>query len=158
LVYTLEKEGKDMLKAILKTDGNAASFFIRIALGVVMFPHGAQKAVGWFGGPGIEKTIEAFGGMGFPVWSVLVLMAIEFLGSIGLAFGFLTRLSALGIGTTISICAYMNHIKNGFFMNWFGAQKGEGFEFHILVVGIALALVFKGGGFLSIDRVLAGKK
>jgi putative oxidoreductase len=119
----------------------------------VIFAHGSQKVFGWFGGPGFTGTIEAFTKtFNFPLWMVILLMIIEFLGSAGLIVGFLTRLSALGIGTSISVCAYLFHLKNGFFMNWFGQQKGEGIEYHILVVGICLALLAQGGGFLSIDR------
>ena len=96
--------------------------------------------------------------MHFPFWMTLLLMFIEFFGSLGLIFGFITRPSALGIGTAMSECAYMNHVKNGFFMNWFGQQKGEGFEFHILVAGICLALLFTGGGLISIDRLFSKKR
>ena len=120
-----------------------------------MFPHGAQKVLGWFGGPGITKTLQAFAEMGFPAWSVVALMVVECLGSVLLVFGFLTRLWAFGIGTSITICMFINHVQNGFFMNWFGQQKGEGFEYHILVIGICLALLIKGGGFLSVDRKIS---
>lgn len=149
-----------MFNWFFRTDKNAASLFLRLSLGIVMFPHGAQKVLGWFGGSGYEKTIEAFTSkMGFPIWLPLLLMAIEFLGSIGLVFGFCTRLAAFGIGASMATCAYLNHIKNGFFMNWFGNQQGEGFEFHILVVGIALALMVRGGGLWSVDGALSkGKK
>lgn len=85
-------------------------------------------------------------------------MITEFFGSLGLIFGLFTRISALGIGISMSVCAYINHFKNGFFMNWFGQQKGEGFEFHILVVGISLALLVKGGGLISLDRMFSKKK
>jgi putative oxidoreductase len=144
-----------MFREFLKTDNSPAQLFIRLALGVVMFPHGAQKVLGWFGGPGITKTLQAFAGMGFPAWSVVVLMGIEFLGSALLVFGFLTRLWAVGIGAGITICMFLNHVQNGFFMNWLGQQKGEGFEYHILVIGICLALLIRGGGALSVDRSLS---
>jgi putative oxidoreductase len=144
---------------MFKTDNSIPLFLIRLSLGAVMFAHGAQKALGWYGGPGIEKTIQIFTSkMNFPVWLILLLVVIEFFGSLGLIVGFLTRLAALGIGTSLAVCAYLNHFQNGFFMNWFGTQKGEGFEFHVLAVGIALALVIKGGGFLSIDRVISKGK
>jgi putative oxidoreductase len=144
-----------MFKMILKTDDSFTPIFLRLSLGVVIFAHGAQKVLGLFGGAGFEKTIEIFRAqMGFPIWMTVLLMVIEFFGSLGLLFGFLTRLCALGIGTSIAVCAYMNHIKNGFFMNWFGTQKGEGFEYHILVLGIALTLIIKGSGLLSFDRAL----
>ena len=147
-----------MLKALVRTDNNKASIFLRLALGIVMFPHGAQKVLGLFGGPGYEKTIEMFTTkMHFPVYAVILLMITEFLGSLCLIAGFFTRVFALALGAAMAICAYMGHLQNGFFMNWMGTQKGEGFEFHILVVGIALALAVKGGGAFSIDRIIAKK-
>ncbi len=144
-----------MFKELLRTDNSPAQLFIRVALGVVMFPHGAQKVLGWFGGPGITKTLQAFAGMGFPAWSVVALMGVESVGAVLLVFGFLTRLWAIGIGTSITICMFINHVQNGFFMNWLGQQQGEGFEYHILVIGICLALLIKGGGALSVDRKLS---
>jgi len=144
-----------MLKALIRTDGSKGTIFLRLALGTVMFPHGAQKVLGLFGGPGYAKTLEMFTGtLHFPVYAVILLMITEFAGSLFVIAGFFTRVFALAIGVSIGICAYMNHLKNGFFMNWMGNQKGEGFEFHILVVGIALALAVKGGGAFSVDRSL----
>jgi len=147
-----------MFKALVRTDNNKGNIFLRLALGIVMFPHGAQKVLGWFGGPGAEKTIEMFTTKaGFPLFAVILLMITEFLGSLCLVTGLFTRVFALAIGFSMALCAYGNHLQNGFFMNWMGTQKGEGFEFHILVVGIALALAVKGGGALSIDRMIAKK-
>lgn len=143
-----------MLKALIRTDGSKGTIFLRLALGTVMFPHGAQKVLGLFGGPGYEKTIEMFTKLHFPVYAVILLMITEFVGSLFVIAGFFTRVFALAIGASIGICAYMNHLQNGFFMNWMGNQKGEGFEFHILVIGIALALTVKGGGAFSVDRKL----
>jgi putative oxidoreductase len=146
------------MNVFFKTGNSPALLFIRVALGVVMFAHGAQKVLGWYGGAGFAKTIEIFQAeMHFEPWLSMLLMAIEFFGSLGLILGLFTRLAALGIGTSISVCAYMNHLQNGFFMNWFGTQQGEGFEFHILVVGISLALLISGGGLLSADKLLARK-
>jgi putative oxidoreductase len=144
-----------MFKELLKTDSSPAQLFIRLALGVVMFPHGAQKTLGWFGGPGMAKTFQAFAGMGFPAWSVALLMGVESLGAVLLVFGFLTRLWAVGIGAGITICMFLSHVQHGFFMNWFGKQQGEGFEYHLLVIGICLALLIKGGGAFSVDRKLS---
>jgi putative oxidoreductase len=96
--------------------------------------------------------------MNFPLGLVIVFLIAEFVGSICLIAGFFTRVFAFAIGASLALCAYMNHLKNGFFMNWFGTQSGEGFEFHILAVGIALALVIGGGGAFSLDRAFAGKK
>ncbi|MDH4231829.1 MAG: DoxX family protein [Nitrospirota bacterium] len=148
-----------MIRDFLKTDDTTAALVLRLTLGCVMFAHGAQKVLGWYGGPGVEKTLHLFSSsMGFPPPLTLLVMATEFLGSIALITGFLTRLSALAIAVNLGTCAYMNHLKHGFFMNWFGHQKGEGFEFHILVIGIAFALMITGGGVFSLDRSLTGQK
>ena len=147
-----------MFRNFLATDKSSTQFFIRLALGIVMFPHGAQKVFGWFGGPGFTQTLQAFAKMGFPVWSTVMLMVVELAGSFLLIFGCLTRLWALGIGTALAICMFMNHVQNGFFMNWFGRQKGEGFEYHLLAIGIALALVVRGGGWLSLDSALTRQR
>ncbi len=145
-----------MLWLLLKTNPSMGPLYLRLALGIVMFAHGAQKVLGWFGGPGPEATITTFTQkLGFPLWMVILLFIIEFLGSLGLIVGFLTRVAALGIGIDLSVCAYLYHIQNGFFMNWFGQQTGEGYEYHILAVGICLALIVLGGGRLSLDRKLA---
>ena len=143
-----------MYRFIYKTSNSPAQLIIRLALAVVIFPHGAQKVFGWFGGPGFSKTLQIFSGMGFPTWSTVLLMITETLGSLFLAFGILTRLCALAIGASITICMSMYHVQYGFFMNWFGKQQGEGIEYHILVIAIALALVISGGGMLSADRHL----
>jgi len=142
-------------KFLLNTDNSAAQLCIRLGLGVVMLPHGAQKLLGWFGGPGWSKTIEIFAGLGFPPWSTTLLILLESVGALLLIAGFLTRIMAAGFLTSMSICMFMNHVQNGFFMNWFGNQKGEGFEYHLLVFGIVIALIIKGGGRFSLDRALS---
>jgi putative oxidoreductase len=147
-----------MFKAFLRTDNSPAQLFIRIALGAVILPHGAQKVFGWFGGQGMEKTLQTFAAMGFPTWATGCLMVVETLGAVLLILGFITRLWALGIGVSISICMYLNHLQHGFFMNWFGAQKGEGFEYHLLVIGICVALLIRGGGMISVDRGLGDER
>ena len=146
-----------MFKAFIKTDKSGVQLLLRGALAVVMFPHGAQKVLGWVGGPGLEKTIEAFSAMGFPMWTTVALMVTELIGSVLLAMGYLTRLWALLMVTAITICMFVNHVEHGFFMNWLGQQKGEGFEYHILVVTIAFALLIGGGGAMSIDRQLGSR-
>jgi putative oxidoreductase len=144
-----------MTGKIAETDNSTASLFLRLALGIVFFPHGAQKALGWFGGAGFSGTIELFGTrMHLPPVAVVMLMATELLGSVCLIIGFLSRIWAFGIGLSILACAYMNHLQNGFFMNWFGQQKGEGVEFHILVLGMTVALIIRGSGAFSLDRVI----
>jgi putative oxidoreductase len=121
-----------------------------------MFPHGAQKVLGWFGGGGFKVTLEGMTGMGLPAAIVVMVMIAEFLGSLGLIFGFLTRLSALGVISVMLGAIFTVHQQYGFFMNWMGKQAGEGFEYHLLAIGIAVALLVRGGGAFSIDRALEG--
>ncbi len=146
-----------MLRKLIATDNDPVSILLRLALGIVIFPHGAQKLLGWFGGGGLSATIEFFGQMGMPAIITVLVMVAEFFGSLGLFFGFLTRLGALGIGMVMAGAMFMVHWQNGFFMNWSGNQAGEGFEFHILAIGLALALLVKGGGRWSVDAALASK-
>ena len=142
-----------MFKKLLQTNADVSAFMLRLTLGVVFFPHGAQKALGWFGGHGLSATLSAFTDkMHIPLIFAILAVAAEFLGSIALIIGFLTRLAAFGIGVVMLVAIYMVHAQNGFFMNWYGAQKGEGIEYHILVIGIAIALMIKGAGSFSIDK------
>lgn len=126
---------------------------LRLALGGVMFPHGAQKALGWFGGPGYNATIGMFTHMGIPAFLAVLVIAAEFLGSLGLIFGVLTRLSAFGIGVEMATAVFLIHRHYGFFMNWMGKKTGEGYEYHMLVIGIALALLISGGGKWTIEHI-----
>lgn len=146
---------KGMIKRIAQTDDDVVGFVLRIMLALVFFPHGAQKVFGWFGGPGFVGQIQAFQQyLGIPpVLGVLAILA-EFLGPIALVAGLFTRLAALGIMTNMVVAIFMIHLKFGFFMNWFGQQAGEGYEYHLLVIAIALALIIKGGGRWSFDRYL----
>ncbi len=146
-----------MLRKLMQTDENAGMLIVRLVLGVVMFPHGAQKLLGWFGGAGFSATLKGMTGMGLPAALVILIIAVEFLGSLSLIFGFLGRLSALGYIGLMLGAIFMVHLPNGFFMNWMGSQKGEGIEYHILVIGIALAILVKGSGSLSVDRSMSDR-
>jgi len=144
------------MKALFKTNGSYTPLIARLALGVAMFPHGAQKALGWFGGFGYTGTMHFFTGqMHIPALFAFLAIAAEFGGSVGLITGFLSRVSAFGIAVTMLVAALMVHASNGFFMNWMGAQKGEGFEYHLLALGLALIVIVAGGGKWSIDSLLS---
>jgi putative oxidoreductase len=145
-----------MLRKLFATNKDIVPIFLRLTLGAVMFPHGAQKVLGWFGGGGFKVTLEGMTGMGLPAAIVVMVMTAEFLGSLGLVFGFLTRLSALGVISVMLGAIFTVHQQYGFFMNWMGKQAGEGFEYHLLAIGIAVALLVRGGGAFSIDRALEG--
>jgi putative oxidoreductase len=151
------KKERLMFRKLLLTDGGFSSFILRIALGVVMFPHGAQKVLGWFGGQGFLQTVDQFTrAFGLPVYIIYLVMAAELLGSLGLIVGFLTRIAAFGIFCVMFGAIVLVHFQNGFFMNWTGTQSGEGFEYHIVVIAMALVLMIKGGGFFSFDHGFTG--
>src|ERR671910_3775404 len=131
---------------LLQTDSGVVGFILRITLAVVFFPHGAQKVLGWFGGHGFRGTMKFFRDSGIPSVFALLAIAAEFLGSLGLAVGLLTRVAAFGIACLMLVTIITVHWQYGLFMNWFGNQKGEGFEYHLLVLGIAIALIIAGAG------------
>ncbi len=144
-----------MFKKLIHTDDDIASMILRLFLGIVFFPHGMQKVFGWFGGIGFDATMEAFTvKMGIPAVFAFLAILAESAGALGLILGFLTRLAAFGIATNMVVAIFMIHYKFGFFMNWFGNQKGEGFEYHLLVIAIALAIMIRGAGRWSADRLL----
>ena len=147
-----------MLKSLFQTEDEISSLILRVLLGIVFFPHGMQKLLGWFGGHGFSGTMNFFTeSMGIPaVLAFLVIMA-ESLGALGLIFGFLTRIAAFGIASVMLVAAFMLHLQHGFFMNWMGNQQGEGFEYHILAVAITIVLMIKGGGLWSVDRIVSEK-
>lgn len=145
-----------MWRNLIATKKDVSAFILRLALGIVFFPHGAQKVFGWFGGQGFNATLAMFtDNMRIPLIFALLAIAAESLGSIALILGFLTRVSALGIAIVMLTAISMVHLRYGFFMNWTGAQQGEGIEYHILALGIALALMIKGGGSFSLDRKIS---
>jgi putative oxidoreductase len=146
-----------MLRRFLRTDDDVSALVMRLTLGVVFFPHGAQKLLGWFGGPGASATIQGFTKMGMPPALTVLIMAAELGGAVLLILGFLTRLAAFGIACVMAGAIFLVHAKVGFFMNWAGTQKGEGLEYHLLALGLAIALLVKGGGALSVDRALSGE-
>jgi len=144
------------LQTLFKTNDSVSSLIARLALGLVMFPHGAQKALGWFGGYGFNGTMGFFTGqMHIPAVFAFLAIAAEFAGSIGLITGFLSRVAAFGIGMNMAVATLLVHGANGFFMNWYGNQKGEGFEYHLLTLGLAVGVILAGAGKWSIDSVLS---
>jgi len=145
------------IKQFLATDQQSWSLLVsRLALGVVILPHGMQKALGLFGGYGFTGTMGFLQSMGMPFLIALLVILAEFVGSIGLILGLGTRFMAFSVGLTMAGAAILGgHINNGFFMNWFGMQKGEGVEYFILVVGLALALLISGSGKYSVDNLIS---
>lgn len=144
------------LKLVLDTGDSATGLLARLGLGLVMFPHGAQKALGWFGGHGFSATMHSFTSMmHIPAPLAFLAIAAEFAGALGLIVGLGGRVAALGIGTNMVVAIFAVHGANGFFMNWFGNQKGEGYEYHLLALTLALIVLVYGSGKASLDRLLA---
>jgi putative oxidoreductase len=144
------------LHSLFKTDNNVGPLIARVMLGAVMFPHGAQKALGWFGGYGLSGTMNYFTGtMHIPALLAFLAIAAEFAGALALIAGVTSRVAAFGIASVMAVAILTSHAANGFFMNWFGNQKGEGFEYHLLAIGLALIVILQGGGKASVDALIA---
>jgi putative oxidoreductase len=140
------------MKTFFQTDASINNLIIRVMLGIVILPHGAQKLLGWFGGYGLEGTLGFFTNqMGVPMIVALLVILGESLGALGLIAGFFTRFCAAGILFIMTGAIVMSHAANGFFMNWSGKQGGEGFEYHLLAIALCIPLLISGGGLFSAD-------
>lgn len=147
-----------MKSLIFHTTHNWGATALRLILGLVIFSHGAGAMLGWFGGSGLQPTLQALTTfMGLPWLVALAVICIQFFGSLMLLLGVGTRIATLGIiGIFIGMITY--HLDFGFHMNWMGTKSGEGFEYHVLVLGMCAALLVHGGGALSVDQVIRPSK
>jgi putative oxidoreductase len=144
-----------MFRSLFHTSEDTTLSLLRASLGVVFLAHGAQKMLGWFGGPGFAGTMGSFThGLGIPAFLAVLVILAEFLGGIGLILGFLGRIAAFGIAVDMLVALFLVHLPNGFFMNWTGTKGKEGFEFHILAISMAVVLMVRGAGAWSLDRVV----
>jgi putative oxidoreductase len=145
------------LRKLLSTPNDLTLTVVRLALGVTFFAHGAQKMLGWFGGYGFAGTMGFFTQqMHIPAVFAFLAICAEFFGALGLIIGLLSRIAAFGILCNMLVAIAAVHVHNGFFMNWTGQQKGEGFEYHVLALALLLIVMVKGAGALSVDRALSG--
>ena len=144
-----------MFRKLLATSDDWTLTLLRLVMGVIFFAHGAQKTFGWFGGYGFSGTMGFFTQMmHIPAPFAFLAICAEFLGGLGLILGALGRLAAFGIACNMVVAILMVHHNFGLFMNWSGQQKGEGFEFHLLAIAIAVVLMARGSGAFSVDRAL----
>jgi len=127
----------------------------RIVLAVVMFPHGAQKLFGWFGGFGFDATMNAMSSGGTPKPLVFLAILAETVGPLLLVLGLLTRVAALGVTCVMAVAFATVHVHNGFFMNWMGNKPGEGYEYHLLALALSVPLLIWGAGRASLDHWIA---
>jgi len=147
-----------MVKQLFNTKENWSQLIIRVMLGAVIFPHGAQKLLGWFGGYGFSGTMGFFTeSLGLPWVIGFLVILIEFFGPLLLIAGLFTRFMAFSIFCQFIGIIFTSHIQYGFFMNWFGNQQGEGYEYHLLILGMAAALTISGAGKLALDKYLLQK-
>ncbi len=145
-----------MLSGLISTDNDTAIAIVRIVLGAVFLAHGAQKMLGWFGGDGLSATMGFFTKvMHVPAPLALLAICAEFFGGLGLIVGLLARVAALGIAVNMLVAIVTVHYQFGLFVNWFGKQKGEGFEYHLLAIAMAVLVVMRGAGAFSLDRWLS---
>ena len=109
-----------MLRKLFQTDRDYLLGMVRAVLGVVFLAHGAQQALGWFGGYGFSATMGGMAHMGIPAPLALLAIAAEFAGGLGLIVGLLSRVAAFGIGVDMIVAIAKVHGANGLFMNWMG--------------------------------------
>jgi putative oxidoreductase len=143
-----------MFDKVFHTSNDYTLTWLRLLAGSVMFAHGAQKVLGWYGGGGYDATLTGFQSMGIPTALAVLAIGTEFFASIALIAGFLGRIAALGLAIEMMVAVALVHVPHGFFMNWTGAQGGEGFEYHILFVAMVAPIIVRGSGALSIDHLL----
>ena len=145
-----------MIRKLTATDSNVATTILRLMLGIIFFAHGAQKMLGWFGGYGFTGTMGFFTGvMHIPAVFAFLAIAAEFFGGLGLILGLFTRVAAFGVLCNMIVAIAMVHIRFGFWMNWTGTQKGEGFEYHLLLIAASVFLMICGAGAASVDHLLS---
>jgi putative oxidoreductase len=145
-----------MFRKILSTSNDPSLTLLRVIAGIVFFAHGAQKMLGWFGGYGFHGTMGFFTQeMHLPAVLAFLAICAEFFGGLGLIVGFLTRIAAFGVLCNMVAAVLLVHHNYGFFMNWGGDQKGEGFEYHLLAIAVMLAIIIKGAGAYSLDYILS---
>lgn len=147
------------MRKLLSTRNDFTLTIVRLILGITFFLHGAQKMLGWFGGYGFHGTMGFFTQMmHIPAPFAFLAICAEFFGGLGLIVGLLSRIAAFGILCNMFVAIMSVHRFNGFFMNWSGQQKGEGFEYHLLAIALCLLILVKGAGALSIDHALSGSE
>ena len=145
-----------MFRKLIATDNDTATAVLRLVLGVIFFAHGAQKMLGWFGGYGFTGTMGFFTGvLHIPAVFAFLAIAAEFFGGLGLIFGLLARVAAFGVFCNMIVAVAMVHSQFGFWMNWTGAQKGEGYEYHLLLMAASAFVMIRGAGAASVDRLLS---
>ena len=139
-----------MIETLLQTNADYVPTFLRIIAGITIFPYGMQKLFGWFGGWGIKKTLKQLTLKKIPTFIAWLVIVGQSFGSIGLLAGFLGTIAAGGL-FIIFTGALIVHLPDGWTMNWFGEKKGEGIEYHVMLLSLLLIVIVRGSGAMSID-------
>jgi putative oxidoreductase len=154
-VPTNNKRFTIMMEQFFSSQNNWAGLLLRITIAVVLFPHGAQKLLGWFGGYGFDGTMQYFTQtVKLPYIIGLLVILIEFFAPIALLIGVGSKILAAAVAILFFGIMVTSHLNFGFFMNWFGNQAGEGLEYFLLAIGACLALMFNGSGKFAIDNLI----
>ena len=144
-----------MIESLTGTHTDLVVGIARIVLGIIFFAHGAQKMLGWYGGPGLASSMRTFTEhLHLPATLAFLLIAGEFFSGIGLIVGLFSRIAALAIVLTMVGAIATVHFRFGLFLNWFGTQEGHGIEYHLLAIALALVVVVKGAGAFSLDHLV----
>lgn len=144
-----------MIESLTGTHADWVVGIARILLGIIFFGHGAQKMLGWYGGPGLANSMRAFTEhLHLPSTLAFLVIAGELFSGIGLIVGLFSRIAALVIALTMVGAIATVHFRFGLFLNWFGNQKGHGIEYHLMAIALALVVVVKGAGAFSLDRLV----
>lgn len=144
-----------MIESLTGTRADWIVGIARVVLGIIFFAHGAQKMLGWYGGPGLASTMRTFTEhLHLPSTVAFLVITGELVSGVGLIIGLFSRIAALFIVLTMVGAIATVHFRFGLFMDWFGSQKGHGIEYHLLAIALALVVVVKGAGALSVDRLL----
>ena len=148
-----------MIRSLFSTNRDTGALIGRVALGALLVPHGFQHALGLLGGYGFSGTLGWMTNtLGFPAPLAVLAIVTEFLAPFALILGLGGRVAAVGI-VGLMVGALSTHVPNGFFMNWFGSLPAgsEGFEYHLVVIGLASVVVLNGSGALSLDRFIVNR-
>lgn len=150
---------ESLLQTAVATRPDAVVALARIVLGAILIPHGLQHLTGAWGGPGLEGTTAFFTGvLQLPAVSIPFVIGTELIGGALLILGILGRAMAAAAALMIAGAAVTVHLPHGFFMNWFGNQGGEGFEYHLLFLALTAVVVRHGSGAWSVDSVLTSRR
>jgi putative oxidoreductase len=143
-----------MIASLTGTHADWVVEIARIVLGIIFFGHGAQNLLGWYGGPGLARSMRTFKDLHIPSVLAFLVIAGEFFGGIGLIVGLFSRIAALVIALTMVGAIATVHSRFGLFLNWFGTKVGHGIEYHLLAIALALVVVVNGAGAFSLDRLV----